>query len=70
MASDDDFDIGIVIDVLFGLDEAEARDEDLFIVGDDEVLVPRIGDVSSTVFSGLGDGHDAVMLDAIEENLG
>ncbi len=70
MAADDDFDAGIVADVLFGLVETEAGDEDFFIIRYDEVFVPGVGNVCLAFGVGRGDRNDAIVFDTIEKDVG
>lgn len=70
MAADDDFDAGIVADVLFGLVEAEAGNEDFFIFSYDEVFVPGVGNMRLAFGADRGDGDDAVVFDAIKKDVG
>lgn len=70
MAADDDFDAGIVADVLFGLVETEAGDEDFFIIRYDEVFVPGVCNVCLAFGIGRSDRDDAIVFDTIEKDVG
>ena len=70
VAADDDFDAGIVADVLFGLVETEAGDEDFFIIRYDEVFVPGVCNVSLAFGIGRSDRDDAIVFDTIEKDVG
>lgn len=66
MDADDDFDAGIVADVLFGLVETEAGDEDFFIIRYDEVFVPGVCNVRLAFGIGRSDRDDAIAFDLIQ----
>lgn len=70
MAADDDFDAGIVADVLFGLVETEAGDEDFFIIRYDEVFVPCVCNVCLAFGIGRSDRDDAIAFDTVEKDVG
>lgn len=70
MAADDDFDAGIVADVLFGLVETEAGDEDFFIIRYDEVFVPGVCNVCLAFGIGRSDRDDAIVFDTVEKDVG
>lgn len=70
MAADDDFDAGIVADVLFSFVETEAGDEDFFIIRYDEVFVPGVCNVSLAFGIGRSDRDDAIVFDTVEKDVG
>lgn len=70
MAADDDFDAGIVADVLFGLVETEAGDEDFFIIRYDEVFVPCVCNVCLAFGISRSDRDDAIAFDTVEKDVG
>lgn len=70
MAADDDFDAGIVADVLFGLVETEAGDEDFFIIRYDEVFAPGVCNVCLAFGIGRSDRDDAIAFDTVEKDVG
>lgn len=70
MAADDDFDAGIVADVLFSFVETEAGDEDFFIIRYDEVFVPCVCNVCLAFGIGQSDRDDAIAFDTVEKDVG